>query len=151
VLHLALLRGRCLRRSLYSPTQEYQPKTGRKILQPTRAYKICSAAEWAEAVRSGLYVGAPIDLSDGFIHLSTAEQVAETLKRHFAGQVGLVLIEIDLEKAGAALRWEPSRGGALFPHLYDRLSPSLATNVTALPDEAAARADFAAHLQTGAS
>ncbi len=108
---------------------------------------MCSATEWAEAARTGLYTGAPIDLADGYIHLSTAEQVGETLRRHFAGHIGLVIVEIDVEKAGAALRWEPSRGGALFPHLYDTLSAALATNVTALPDETEDRDAFAERLQ----
>jgi uncharacterized protein (DUF952 family) len=117
----------------------------------TRAYKICSATEWAEAARTGQYTGAPVDLADGFIHLSTAEQVAETLSRHFSDRSGLVIVEIDLEKAGAALRWEPSRGGALFPHFYGVLPASLATSVTPLPDDAASRDAFAQRLPASSS
>jgi uncharacterized protein (DUF952 family) len=76
--------------------------------------------------------------------------VGETLRRHFAGQTGLVLVEIDLERAGPALRWEPSRGGALFPHVYGALSASLATKVEPLPDEPPARDDFAKRLEASA-
>jgi uncharacterized protein (DUF952 family) len=82
-------------------------------------YKICRGAEWHDAEREGVFRGAPVDRQDGFIHFSTAGQVAETAARHFAGADGLVLIAVDAEALGPALKWEPSRGGALFPHLYD--------------------------------
>jgi len=85
-------------------------------------YKICPAALWAEAERAGSFKGAGIDLKDGYIHLSTAEQAAETARLHFAGQEGLVLIAVDAAALGPAIKWEPSRGGALFPHLYRPLS-----------------------------
>lgn len=81
-------------------------------------YKICPAALWDEAVDNRRFVGAPVDLADGFIHFSTATQVRETARRHFAGQDKLLLVAIDEAKLGPALRYEPSRGGALFPHLY---------------------------------
>jgi uncharacterized protein (DUF952 family) len=81
-------------------------------------YKILRAEEWAELQRLGQTDGAPVDRSDGFIHFSTAAQVAETARRHFAGQTGLVLASFQIEALGPALRWEPSRGGDLFPHLY---------------------------------
>ncbi len=81
-------------------------------------YKIFRGPEWGELERTGQTRGAPVDLADGFIHFSTAEQVAETARRHFANQTGLVLAAIDTEQLGAALKWEPSRGGADFPHLY---------------------------------
>jgi uncharacterized protein (DUF952 family) len=84
-------------------------------------YKICEAALWHAAERAGVFRGAPIDSQDGYIHFSTADQVAETATRHFAGAGDLVLIAVDAEKLGPALRWEPSRGGALFPHLYGEL------------------------------
>lgn len=81
-------------------------------------YKIFRAAEWAEFQADGVTHGAPIDLSDGFIHFSTAEQAAETAAKHFAGADGLILLALDADKLGDTLVWEPSRGGALFPHLY---------------------------------
>ncbi|MCC6889530.1 MAG: DUF952 domain-containing protein [Hyphomicrobiales bacterium] len=85
-------------------------------------YKICGAQEWREAERAGMFRGAAIDLTDGYIHLSTAEQVRETAARHFAGRDGLVLVAVAAAALGAALRWEPARGGALFPHLYGVLT-----------------------------
>jgi uncharacterized protein (DUF952 family) len=91
---------------------------------PTSIYKICDAALWREAERVGAFAGAPVDLADGCIHFSTAGQVAETAARHFAGRTDLVLVAADAEALGTALRYEPSRGGALFPHLYGTLSLS---------------------------
>ena len=84
-------------------------------------YKIFRAAEWSAASRETRWKGSAVDLKDGFIHFSTAEQAAETLANHFAGETGLILAEIDPAKLGAPLKWEPSRGGALFPHLYGSL------------------------------
>jgi uncharacterized protein (DUF952 family) len=81
-------------------------------------YKVLRPAEWAELDTAGLSPGAPVDRADGFVHFSTAEQLPGTLERHFAGEAGLMLVAVHAEAAGAALRWEPSRGGALFPHLY---------------------------------
>lgn len=81
-------------------------------------YKVLRAEERAEFEAAGETRGAPVDLADGYIHFSTAAQVAATLGRHFAGARGLWLLAVDADAAGAALRWEPSRGGALFPHLY---------------------------------
>jgi uncharacterized protein (DUF952 family) len=83
-----------------------------------RAFKIFTAEQWAKFEARGVFLGAPIDLADGYIHMSTADQVEETLAKHFTGQVGLVVAEIDLSGFGDALKWEASRGGALFPHLY---------------------------------
>ncbi len=85
-------------------------------------YKICDAAEWAVAERLGRYTGAEIDLKDGYIHFSTASQLSETLSKHFAGREGLVLVRVGASGLGEALRWEPSRGGDLFPHLYGDLN-----------------------------
>jgi uncharacterized protein (DUF952 family) len=85
-------------------------------------YKILSAAEWQAAERAGVFKGAGIDLNDGYIHFSTAEQAAETAAKHFAGQGDLVLVAVDAEQLGAAVKWEVSRGGQLFPHLYDTLA-----------------------------
>lgn len=81
-------------------------------------YKVLRPAEWAELDTAGRSLGAPVDRADGFVHFSTAEQLPGTLERHFAGEAGLMLVAVDVEAAGPALRWEPSRGGALFPHLY---------------------------------
>ena len=81
-------------------------------------YKIMPRALWLEAQRLGAFDGAPVDLADGFIHFSTAEQVRETAARHFASQDDLLLLAIDEARLGPELRFEPSRGGALFPHLY---------------------------------
>ena len=81
-------------------------------------FKIFAAEEWAALEREGETAGAPVDLADGFIHFSTAEQAPETAAKHFAGREGLVLVAVEAEGFGAALKWEPSRGGALFPHLY---------------------------------
>ena len=96
-------------------------------------YKICPETLWREAERSGRFAGAPVDLADGYIHFSTGAQLRETASRHFAGQDGLLLIAIDDHGLGAALRYEPSRGGALFPHLYGQLTPSAALWVAPLP------------------
>jgi uncharacterized protein (DUF952 family) len=96
-------------------------------------YKICPAALWRRAERAGRFDGAPVDLADGFIHFSSGEQVAETARRHFAGQRDLVLVAVDSEALGPALKWEASRGGALFPHLYGPLDVALAQAVVPLP------------------
>ncbi len=81
-------------------------------------YKIFRAAEMAAFVAAGRTAGAPIDVADGFVHFSTAAQLAGTAARHFGGEDGLWLLACDPARMGAALRWEPARGGALFPHLY---------------------------------
>jgi uncharacterized protein (DUF952 family) len=96
-------------------------------------YKIADVALWRKAEDEGRFTGAPIDLSDGFIHFSTAAQVEETAEKHFAGQTGLLLIAIDPQVLGEALRWEPSRGGALFPHLYASLPLEAVRWVKPLP------------------
>jgi uncharacterized protein (DUF952 family) len=96
-------------------------------------YKICPASEWREAERQGVFHGMAVDRRDGFIHFSTADQVAETAAKHFAGQRDLVLIAVEAASLGAALRFEPSRGGALFPHLYGALPVGAALRVDALP------------------
>jgi uncharacterized protein (DUF952 family) len=81
-------------------------------------YKVLRAAEWAEIDAGGASLGSPDDRADGFVHLSTAVQLAGTVARHFAGETGLLLAALDADAAGPALRWEASRGGAPFPHLY---------------------------------
>lgn len=85
-------------------------------------YKICQSAAWQQAEATGVFRGAAIDERDGYIHFSSADQVAETAAKHFAGITGLVLVAVDAGALGPALRWEVSRGGALFPHLYDALA-----------------------------
>ncbi|MEX0319378.1 MAG: DUF952 domain-containing protein [Ruegeria sp.] len=87
-------------------------------------YKIFRADEWAALQAQGETPGAPIDVSDGFVHFSTAEQAAETAAMHFAGAEGLTLLACDADEMGEALRWEVSRGGALFPHLYRNIRMS---------------------------
>lgn len=84
-------------------------------------YKILRRPEWDAFCAAGETLGVPIDLADGYIHFSAAPQLAETAARHFADQSDLVLVAFDADKLGAALKWEPSRGGALFPHLYRAL------------------------------
>lgn len=88
----------------------------------TIIYKIAPGSLWRAAEARGLFEGAPIDAADGYIHLSDADQVRETAARYFAGIEDLVLVAVDTNRLGDALRWEPSRGGALFPHLYAPLS-----------------------------
>lgn len=84
-------------------------------------YKVCAASEWSDAVAVGSYPGSGVDRRDRFVHLSTGAQLPETLRLHFFGQRDLVLVAFDPDALGAALRWEPSRGGDLFPHLYGDL------------------------------
>ena len=105
-------------------------------------YKICSAAEWSHAEHSGIFRGSAVDQRDGYIHFSTAEQVAETAQRHFAGQRDLVLVGVDPIALGAALKWEPSRGGALFPHLHGELALAAVRRVEPLPLDASGRHVF---------
>ena len=101
----------------------------------TLIFKISTAALWAEAERSGVFAGMPIDIKDGYVHFSTATQVAETLARHFAGQQDLLLITVRADACGDALRWEVSRGGQLFPHLYASLPVSAALRVIEIPPD----------------
>ena len=96
-------------------------------------YKICPRDLWRAAEASGRFTGAPVDVADGFIHLSTASQVAETAARHFAGQDDLLLVAVDGDGLGAAQRYEPSRGGDLFPHLYGDLPLSAVASVDEMP------------------
>jgi uncharacterized protein (DUF952 family) len=95
-------------------------------------YKILAAHEWANALQAGVFHGSAVDVRDGFIHFSDASQVRETAARHFAGQDGLVLAGFEAYALGPALRWEASRGGASFPHLYVPLNPALAVSVAPL-------------------
>ncbi|UWP99277.1 DUF952 domain-containing protein [Aliiroseovarius crassostreae] len=96
-------------------------------------YKILRAKEWTSFQTAGQTSGAPVDLADGFIHFSTAAQARETAVKHFKGEDGLVLVAFDAEAMGDALKWEPSRGGDLFPHLYRDLALSEIQWQTSLP------------------
>jgi len=89
-------------------------------------YKICPRQDWDDAVKRGRFDGSAVDRRDGFIHLSDDSQVVETAARHFSGQADLVLVAFEASQLGPALRWEPSRGGALFPHYYGALPVSAA-------------------------
>ncbi|WP_158809061.1 DUF952 domain-containing protein [Beijerinckia sp. L45] len=109
-------------------------------------FKILSAAAWHDAEASGTFTGAPVDLADGYIHFSTAAQVAETAAKHFAGQRDLMLVAIDPQALGSALIWEPSRGGALFPHLYAPLATADALWAKPLPLDADGHHDFSGLL-----
>jgi uncharacterized protein (DUF952 family) len=99
----------------------------------TVIFKIAPAIAWADAALAGRYLGSEADRRDGFIHLSAAHQVAETAAKHFAGEADLLLIAVDAAMLGPALKWEPSRGGDLFPHLYGPLPTAAALWTRALP------------------
>jgi len=88
-------------------------------------YKVCPRVEWVEAQKEGAFTGSAVDVADGFIHFSTADQLSETLRRHFKDQMDLVALVVPVAAlADGDLKWEPSRGGALFPHLYGPLPSS---------------------------
>jgi uncharacterized protein (DUF952 family) len=108
----------------------------------TTIYKICGRAAWEEAQTAGLFAGSPADRSDGFIHFSTAAQLPGTVAKHFAGLLDLMLLAVDGATLGAALRWEPSRGGELFPHLYAALPLSAVLWACPLADEVGGRRAF---------
>jgi len=105
-------------------------------------YKICAQASWHAAERAGSYRGSQLDARDGFIHFSTAAQLGETAAKHFARQTGLMLVAVDGDALGPALKWEPSRGGDLFPHLYAALPLAAAQWAKPLPDEIDGRREF---------
>jgi uncharacterized protein (DUF952 family) len=98
-----------------------------------RIYKVCSQAEWQAALAAGSYAGSADDARDGFIHFSLAHQLAATAAKYFAGRSDLVLIAVDAAQLGEALRFEPSRGGDLFPHLYAALPVRCAIWTAGLP------------------
>ena len=100
---------------------------------PATAYKILTADQWAQFQTDGLFHGAPVDLADGYIHLSAADQLQGTLDKHFAGQSGLVIAEVDLFALGATVKWEVSRGNALFPHIYGPLPMAAVLGVQYFP------------------
>ncbi|WP_131115013.1 DUF952 domain-containing protein [Lichenihabitans psoromatis] len=105
-------------------------------------YKITPEVPWRAAEASGVYKGAPIDAADGFIHFSTAAQARETAAKHFAGQTDLLLVAVDAAALGDALKWEPSRGGALFPHLFASLPMTAVRWAEPLPLDAGGRHVF---------
>ena len=102
----------------------------------TTVYKICAQAEWRAAESSRKFLGSAADARDGFIHFSSAAQLAETAAKHFAGQSDLILIAVDAAALGPALKWERSRGNDLFPHLYAPLLLAAVRWARPLPDEA---------------
>ena len=108
----------------------------------TTIYKICEREAWHAAEAAGAFRGSDVDLRDGFIHFSTATQVAATAAKHFAGQHDLVLVAVDGEALGPALKWERSRGNDLFPHLYAPLPLSAVRWARPLPDEVDGRRVF---------
>jgi len=101
--------------------------------QPQTIYRLLAESAWQSALAAGAFHGSEHDVRDGFIHFSTAAQVAETAARHYAGQTQLLLLGVSVAALGEALRWEPSRGGALFPHLYGSLATSAVNLVLPLP------------------
>jgi uncharacterized protein (DUF952 family) len=102
----------------------------------TTIYKVCDRASWRTAEQRGVYRGSAADLRDGFIHFSTAAQLAGTLVKHFAQQRDLILVAVDANTLSSALKWEASRGGDLFPHLYGGLPLAAVRWTRPLPEEA---------------
>jgi uncharacterized protein (DUF952 family) len=117
----------------YAPNSPSCPEAFHWLWQAMTIYKIISAVAWKDAQNAGVFTGAAIDITDGYIHLSTAAQAEETAKRHFHGQSGLVLVAFDEARFSDSLRWEPSRGGDLFPHVYGPIDPAQALWEKALP------------------
>jgi uncharacterized protein (DUF952 family) len=115
------------------------PGSGKHV---TTIYKICGRPEWQEAQRDGRYRGSAVDRRDGFIHFSTATQAVETAEKHFAGAKDLMLLAVNADALGVALKWEPSRGGALFPHLYGAMPLAAVRWAKPLPDESGGKRAF---------
>lgn len=112
-------------------------------------FHMCRAVEWDAALNSGSYPGSSQDVADGFIHFSTAEQLPVSAARHRAGQCGLLLLTVDPAVLGEALKWEPSRGGALFPHLYGPLPVAAVLRTDPLPLDADGLHVLPAHVGAG--
>ena len=112
-----------------------------------KIYKIISKSEWKKAETAGVFKGVAIDLTDGYIHFSTAAQAAETAAKHFAGKADLLLITVNPDELAQSLKWEPSRGGALFPHLYGDLNMDAVEDKAALPLSADGTHIFPASFQ----
>jgi uncharacterized protein (DUF952 family) len=117
---------------------------------PMLIFKIFRRPEWNELRDTGKTAGAPIDLTDGYIHFSTAAQVAETAAKYFADQSDLVLVAVEADTLGPALKWEPSRGGALFPHLYRQMTMEDVLWDKSLPQGASGHIFPEAHMFPGA-
>jgi uncharacterized protein (DUF952 family) len=121
----------------HNPPTNWPTRCRLRKLPPAMAikpiYHVCKAAEWEAAGRGGRYAGSSQDKADGFIHFSTAEQVVASAAKHRAGQHDLVILEADAAALGPALRWEPSRGGQLFPHLYGPLPVKAVSRAAPLP------------------
>lgn len=107
-----------------------------KYMKPDCIYKVFTRDQWGDAQANLLFTGAPVDLADGFIHFSTAAQVEETVAKHFRGQTNLILATFNASDFGDALKWEVSRGGDLFPHLYDKLDITKCVSSYELEDAA---------------
>lgn len=105
-------------------------------------YKVLDRKLWQQATQSGKFAGAEIDIKDGYIHFSTARQLVETVRKHFAGRQDLLVVEFDSDDFGASLRWEISRGGDPFPHLYASLDTALAQATYELPLNPGGQHDF---------
>ena len=105
----------------------------------TTIYKICERAAWRLAEQTGTYRGSEADARDGFIHFSTAAQLVGTMAKHFAGRRELLLVAVDADALGLGLKWEPSRGGEPFPHLYAALPLTAVRWTKPVPDEVAGR------------
>lgn len=99
----------------------------------SRVYKIVSNADWEAAKAAGAFLGAGVDVADGYIHLSTAEQAPETLRLHFRGRDDLMILQLESDELGEALKWEEARGGQLFPHLYGPLDVGKVRKCELLP------------------
>jgi uncharacterized protein (DUF952 family) len=108
----------------------------------TLIFKIVASAEWRAAKSAGAFAGAAVDRADGYIHFSTVAQAPETAAKWFAGREDLIVVAVDAEALGSDLKWEPSRGGALFPHLYARLPMSAVLWSRPLPIGPDGRHDF---------
>lgn len=128
-------RTQC-RRSGSRDSKQASPSIGSPNSKPAMdrvIYKVLSRPQWEAAVASGEFTGSAIDVADGYIHFSAARQVIETVRKHFAGQDDLLLLSVDAEQLGSALKWEPSRGGDLFPHLYGSLPVWAVLSAVPLP------------------
>ena len=116
-----------------APPLSFRRWTAYSPAMTTLIYKIVPEPLWREAEAAGVFKGAPVDLADGYIHFSTSAQVAETAAKHFSGQDDLLLVAVEEVSLGAALKYEVSRGGALFPHLYAPLDPAIVAWIKPLP------------------
>jgi riboflavin kinase/FMN adenylyltransferase len=134
---LSKIRSLCSFTSVEELTQQITTDVKQCRVQIARLeqpiYKICTTAEWQTAVAAGELIGSEVDIEDGFIHFSTAGQLKETAAKHFCGQTDLMLVEVDPIRLGSALKWEPSRKGDLFPHLYAPLPVDAAPKAAPLP------------------